>query len=124
MTIIEAPPTGSSIDLPPPTPPTETAVASPDGWAIVWRGHTYRESDLTGQHMSLLALISGTDDWETLDIDPRHGYQRLMNVLVAFEAARVAEGHDSDSVVEVLARAVAEVAAASADEILGALRHA
>lgn len=92
------------------------------GWELVWRGHTWREADLTGQHLSVLSLLSGSDDYETLDLDPRHGHQRLMMMLAAFEATRGLDEADVEEVADTIARAQKQIAEASADEILGALK--
>lgn len=98
----------------------------PGAWSIQWRGNTYGEADVTGQHLAVLALIAGTDDFESLDIDPRHGHQRLMMMIAAVAAVASVEalGADADegAVADQVAKAVAEVSAASVDEILGALR--
>ena len=83
---------------------TATELPRPGEWSIQWRGNTYGEADVTGQHLAVLALIAGSDDFESLDIDPRHG------------------DADEDDIAGQVAHAVAEVSAASVDEILGALR--
>lgn len=115
-TMLAAPPRGPSAQLP---APPSTA----DGWSIVWRGRVWRESELTGQHLATLALLTGSDDYETLDIDPRHGHQRLMQMIAAFvcvdETAGLADAGDA---AEAITLAIQQVSKASADEILGALR--
>jgi len=72
-----------------------------------------------------LSLISGTDDFNSLDVDPRHGHQRLMMVLTAFvvvDRVRVAGTNDADAVAAIVAESIADVSAASVDEILGAIQ--
>jgi hypothetical protein len=112
MTVLEAPDTSTGVDLP-----------RPGGWSLHWRGRVFRESDMTGQHLATLALISGRDDFELLDIDPRHGHQRLMSVLTAFVVVEASQSvADEDELAAVVASKVAEVAKASVDEILGAIQ--
>jgi len=105
-----------------------TTLAPPDrqsavflGWSLHWRGKVFTESMLTGQHLSVLALLTGTDSFESLDINPGSGHQRLMQLLAAFVAVdtgATASGNDA-----VLALAIAEISTASAEEIIGALRY-
>ena len=105
---------------------TATELPRPGEWSIQWRGNTYGEADVTGQHLAVLALIAGTDDFESLDIDPRHGHQRLMMMIASVVAVASVESlgadADEDDIAGQVAHAVAEVSAASVDEILGALR--
>lgn len=111
MTITESPDLSTAVDLP-----------RPGAWSLHWRGRVFRESDMTGQHLATLALISGTDDFESLDIDPTNGHQRLMSVLTAFVVVdRVGGVDDVDAVTDIVSQAIAEVSAASVDEILGAI---
>jgi hypothetical protein len=111
MTILEAPTAATAVDLP-----------RPGGWRITWRGKSWTDADVTGQHLATLALLSGTDDFAQLDIDPRHGHQRLMSMLMALVAVDRADGlEDVDAVTDLLAVALSEVAGAPADEILAAL---
>lgn len=111
MTTLEAPNLTTAVDLP-----------RPGGWAIRWRGSRWTDADVTGQHLATLALLSGTDDFDSLDIDPRHGHQRLMSMLMALVCVQRAQGCiDVEDVTNTLAVALDEVSKASADEILGAL---
>lgn len=115
MTILESPDTATAVDLP-----------HPGAWSLHWRGLTFDESQLTGQHLATLALLTGTDDYESLDVDPRHGHQRLMQLLttvVAVHAVRSSGTDDADQVALVMADAINQVSSASVDEILGALRY-
>jgi len=111
MTTLEAPNPTTAVDLP-----------RPGGWTIRWRGARWTDADVTGQHLATLALLSGTDEFDSLDIDPRHGHQRLMSMLMALVCVQRAQNAvGADDVADTLAVALDEVAKASADEILGAL---
>jgi hypothetical protein len=115
----------STATFPAPDPSTIAAGEKPVAWSIVWRGLKFDESQLTGQHLSVLSLISGTDDFTTLDVDPRHGHQRLMMMIAACvvvaAANSVGDEFKTDDVAALVAEAVEEVASAPAEEILGAL---
>jgi hypothetical protein len=106
-------------------PDISTAAPAPGEWAISWRGLRFSESGFTGQHLSVLSLIAGTDEFDTLDIDPRHGHQRLMMVIAACVVVSATKTMPEDAgqedVVNLVAQAVAEVSSAPAEEILGAL---
>jgi hypothetical protein len=94
----------------------------PGGWLIRWRGSEWRDTDVTGQHLATLALLAGDDSFESLDVDPRHGHQRLMGMLTALVCVERAQDlEDVDQVAATLSAALDEVAKASADEILSAL---
>lgn len=101
-----------------------TAVATEWSWRITWQGKSWTDADLTGQHLAALALISGDDRFETLQVSedeirayPALGHQRLMNLLGALVVVDTADtfGDDRDE----LAAALAEISEAKADEILG-----
>lgn len=113
MTVLEAP-TGPRVDLPPPA-------VSP-GWSIEWRGRRWHESELTGQHLANMAILLGRDDFDMLDLHPGAGFQRLMNMIAVFVAVDAAGDAEPDEVQEKMAMAIAEIAEASAEEILGAVR--
>ena len=99
-------------------------------WAIEWRGTTWTDDDLTGQHLATLALISGDDRFESLDITedevrvyPSDGYMRLMFMVSAFATVEACNGIDDPDEAQVATtRALAEIQAASADEILGCIK--
>lgn len=96
----------------------------PGTWSISWRGLHFGEEDLTGQHLSVLSLIVGTDNFVELDIDPRKGHQRLMSMIAAVIAVRAVEeaGDASEAdVAALVARCIETVAAAPAEEILGSI---
>jgi hypothetical protein len=105
---------------------TATELPTPGEWSIHWRGKTYGEAGITGQHLAVLALIAGTDDFESLDIDPRHGHQRLMMMIAAVATVEAVTSLGADveegAVEAQVAQAVADVSAAPVEEILGALR--
>lgn len=115
MTILESPDTSTAVGLP-----------RPGAWSLHWRGRTFHESMLTGQHLATLALLTGSDDFEALDIDPRHGHQRLMQMLTVFvciDAVRTSGVDDADQVALMMAAAIDEVSKASVDELLGSLQY-
>ncbi len=78
-------------------------------WTLSWGDNSWSDADLTGAHLSLIAVGTGRDDWE---FSPDAGPVRLLAVLAAFIA--VAEHRDYVSV-------VAELQHASALELVGAL---
>ena len=105
---------------PPTTPP-----APPTTWSLDWRGSTYHESKMTGRHLSILALISGSESYNLVDLNPMSGHQQLMMAIAMFEvAARVdaTELEDPDELQALVVGVMEEVAQAPAEEILGALR--
>jgi len=116
----------SSTTFSAPDPSTMVAGEKPVAWSITWRGLEFDESQLTGQHLSVLSLIAGSDDFTTLDVDPRHGHQRLMMMISAVAVVdacmAVSGGVDADDIGNLVAETVAAVAAAPAEEILGSLR--
>ena len=104
-----------------------TTEAPPTPWTITWRGDSWSESDLSGKHLSALALIAGRDDFDMLEMSPTNGHQRLMMMIaacVAVEAAESVSPEDVDEIAKVVAESVDEVSKASVDEILGALTYA
>lgn len=110
--------------LAPPDPSTLAGSVRPGSWSIEWRGMRFAESDLTGQHLSVLSLIVGTDDFAELDVDPRKGHQRLMTMIAAVTAVKAVEAAgdlSEDAVALLVARCIETVAAAPAEEILGAI---
>jgi len=115
----------STTTFPAPDPSAIVDGEKPVAWSITWRGLKFDESQLTGQHLSVLSLIAGTDDFTSLDVDPRHGHQRLMMMIAACvvvaAANSVGVGFDTDDVAALVAEAVEEVASAPAEEILGSL---
>jgi hypothetical protein len=112
--------------LAPPDQTTLVDAPQPTTWTIVWRGLTCGEADIVGQHLSVLSLISGTDDFAALDIDPRGGHQRLMMMIATIvavnEVGSLEDVTDDEAVAGVVATAIASVSAAPAEEILGSLR--
>ena len=95
-------------------------------WRITWRGDTWAESDMIGQHLSVLALVTGRDDYDMLEISPVNGHQRLMMLITAFVTVKRSDDmdpEDTDAVATVVAESVDEVAKATVDEILGALSY-
>lgn len=125
--------------LAPPDTKTRTALAAPVEWRILWRGRIWREADQLGRHLAIIALLTSRDDFNDLDLggiiddeeplsgaflavasdaSPWKGHQRLMYAIAAFLAVEYEQDGSGDGV----ARAIAEVAEASAREILGALR--
>ena len=114
----------STTTFPAPDPSAMVDGEKPVAWSITWRGLKFDESQLTGQHLSVLSLIVGSDDFSALDMDPRHGHQRLMMMIAAFvvvEAAVSSTDGGADAVGALVAEVMQEVASASAEEILGSL---
>lgn len=122
-------------------PDTATRVEhpAPAEWRIEWRGRTWHETDQQGRHLAIIALLTSRDDFTDLDIGgvvsdeeplsgaflavaddaaPWKGHQRLMYCIAAFLAVE----YEQDGSGEGVTRAIAEVAEASAREILSALR--
>ena len=123
----------------------ETAETSKPPWSIHWPGwcaicaaemgvegdveynddhKIWREADITGKHLSVLALIAGRDDFDMLEMSPTNGHQRLMMMItacVAVDAAEAVSSGDTDEIAEVVAESVDEVSKASAEKIIGAL---
>jgi len=98
-------------------------------WSINWRGDSWTDDDLTGQHLATLALISGDDRFKNLELSeaevtgyPSEGYMRLMFMLSAFVVvAACNEVADDDAAQAATSVALTEIQAASADEILGSI---
>lgn len=119
-----APPAGER--QAPPRPPSP-------GWSIHWRGRVWHESDLTVQHLAVMALLTGDDDFASLDLAapedhpawerfkhahaPWRGYMRLFFTLVAFLAVEREKGDGA-----ALAEIVHELQSATAEELLGCLQ--
>lgn len=103
-------------------PPTSAPVdhAEPLRWRLKWRGLTFREEDLTGEHLAVLASLNQRDEWSDLDVagaySPTLGPVRLMSMLTAFLVVR-----SGASTTEAIAGIVSMVAKASADELLSTL---
>ncbi|MEM9516041.1 MAG: hypothetical protein AAGA42_14410 [Actinomycetota bacterium] len=115
-TAVEAPPTA------PPSGATTTDADPEWGWRITWKGRSWTDQDLTGQHLSVLSLIVGSDEYELLDMDPRQGHQRLMNMIAALQVvAHSVDVDEVDALAGVLAKAINEIRETSAVEILGSI---
>lgn len=99
------------------------------GWTISWRGRSWTDRDLTGQHLATLAILSGDDRFADLSITeaeiveyPRLGYMRLMNLLGALVSVAVTDGIDDPSEAQdAMTKSLTEIQSASADEILGSV---
>lgn len=117
----------------------DTPTAPLAEWRIEWRGRVWHETDQLGRHLAIIALLTSRDDFTDLDVagvvedeaplsgaflaiasdaSPWKGHQRLMYAIAAFLAVE----YEMDGSGEGVTRAIAEVADASAGEILGALR--
>ena len=98
-------------------------------WTIRWRGQTWTDRDLTGQHLATLALLSGDDRFEDLSITeadlatyPGEGYMRLMNMIGAFVTVAATDGiDDPDDAHEAAVKALARIQRAPAEEILASI---
>jgi len=99
-------------------------------WQIEWRGRTWTDDDLTGQHLATLALISGDDRFESLQLTPdevvaypTEGYMRLMFMVSALAAVDACNSLDDDDEAQAATvRTLAAVQAATADEIIGCIK--
>lgn len=102
-----------------------TLEALPITWRIEWQGQSYGWADLTVGHLALIALLSGTDEWESLDprwIDPTSGYMAAAYMLTAFLAQeRVTDGMTDDEAAAVMAQVYAEVSAVKASALADAV---
>lgn len=78
-------------------------------WKLKWGRKTWTEADLTGAHLTMIALGLGGDTW---DFSPMTGPIRLQAVLAAFIA--VDQGRE-------LLDVVGELNKAKADVLVGAL---
>jgi len=110
--------------LAPPDQSTRVDAVRPGSWSISWRGLHFSEEDLTGQHLSVLSLIVGSDDFSALDIDPRNGHQRLMMMIAAFvvvRAAASANDGSAEAMGGIVAGVMEDVASAPVEEILGSI---
>lgn len=104
--------------------PTTRTVVDTRSWSLHWRGRVFRESELTGRHLSVLALIAGRDDFDMLEMNPMLGHQRLMMVLAAFLAVEATEGiEDTEEAADAVAAVLKRVADSPAEEIIGALHY-
>lgn len=126
--------------LAPPAPATRVDMPGPGEWVIEWRGRSWHESQLTGRHAGILAILNGRDDFQDLipqmeggdtpavwrpfitDADPRQGYMRLMSMIVALIAADTEEAGSVSASQAAITQAVAELKDAPLEEIVGALR--
>ena len=90
-------------------------------WSLTWKGRTFHESQLTGKHLSVLALIVGNDDFSTLDVSPLAGHQRIMMMLAAFLVVDAKLEGDTEANAAAVAEIMASIAESPAEEILGAL---
>lgn len=103
----------------------ETETEAPDtlpAWSLHWRGKVFSESELTGKHLSVLAMIAGNDTFDLLDMNPTLGHQRIMMMLSAFIAVEETRDCGPDEVPDKLVAVLATVADAPAEEILGSIR--
>ena len=98
-------------------------------WSMNWRGDSWTDDDLTGLHLATLALISGDDRFENLELSeadvtgyPSEGYMRLMFMLSSFVVVSVCNGLDDEAAQSATTAALTEIQAASADEILGSIK--
>lgn len=104
-------------------PPVAAAVdgPSPLRWRIKWRGRTFYEEQVTGEHLAVLALLNGRDSWADLDltgaeVSPTLGPVRLMSMLTALV---VVDAGTADPAA--VAAVAATVGSATAEELLAAL---
>lgn len=99
-------------------------------WRITWRGQSWTDNDLTVQHLGVLALLSGGDEWTDLDLEAAleqarlevvDGYQRLVNMVCAFVIVdQVPDGLPEDAAHQRTVIAMNGVRKAPAVEMIGA----
>lgn len=100
-------------------------------WKITWRGKSWTDADLTGQHLAVLVMMSGSDEWGQLSIpealakakaEVLDGFMRLFYMLAAFVVVdRVPDDTPEAEAHEMTVRALDEIRKASAEEIIGAI---
>lgn len=91
-----------------------------DDWAIRWNGREWRRSDVTAEHLRIIAELTGVDSWTSIDLDdlhPAYGPLRVLALIVAFTCVdeRV-RGRTA------VLRVVESFASVPADELLAAVR--
>jgi len=74
-------------------------------WQITWGDHTFTDLDITGEHTAVLALLTGVDSWEHLDLSemgPEIGPARLMWLITAWVAVarEAAEAEDFAEIIK------------------------
>lgn len=105
-------------------PDTRTAVEAPapKRWRLTWNGRMYREEDLTVQHATIVAGITGRDAWSALDVlNPMTGPLHAAHVLSAFLIAERCANVDEDAAADVITSTVAEVSAVPVAQLLDAI---
>lgn len=97
-------------------------------WRITWRGSSWTEDDLTGQHLATLAIIAGDDAFDLLRLTPveareypRRGFMRLMYMVSALAVTEATDGLDDEDAQRVLVETLSEIQKAPAEEIVAAL---
>lgn len=89
------------------------------GWRIGWRGRSWTDADIRGEHLAFVALMTGDDSWrmlEVAEVHPEAGPVRLMCLIAALVAV-----DDAVSDEEQLAAIIRDVRATPVAELLGAL---
>lgn len=103
-------------------PPTADAAAK---WSLTWKGRTFHQDDLTGEHLAFLALLTGWDGWhhatpdDIADMNPATGPVRTMNLLAAFVC--VADALEEP---EQIAAVIQDIRATSVSDLLDSIRFA
>jgi hypothetical protein len=118
--------------LAPPDLDTRVELPRPDwSWRITWRGRSWTDNDLTGQHVAVLAILNSRDDWADLNMTEAiheaitsviDGPLRLVNMIIALASVdRSPEGTPEDEAQEVTALTIQEVRAVPMVEIISAI---
>lgn len=108
--------------LAPPAPPK-----LPD-WTIRWGGYSWADSEVTVEHLAVLAVISGDDSFGSLVLDPvvvrdypGQGYMRLVFMLSALAVVEACRGLDGDEAAEMTARVMSGIQKSAAEVVLGCI---
>jgi hypothetical protein len=118
--------------LTPPDLSTHVELPAPSwSWRITWRGRSWTDLDLTAQHVAVLVILNGRDDWLDLSMtDAVHeavsgvvdGPMRLVNMVCALVSVdRTPEGTPDELASVATAHAISEVRAVPIVEIISAI---
>lgn len=101
-------------------------------WRIEWQGRSFGWEDVTVNHLAIVALLCGHDEWESLgphQVDPTTGYMMAAYLLTAFLVlARADErgidaSSDDDAAASLMAEVLAEVRQIRAADLADAVHY-